>query len=168
MEATSAISERPCVWKVKSLNLDCRFGNKTLSSLALPIFDFGSSCSLSMENLADKPLINRLVRKSSDGGRALATSSCGIGSGSGFFLPLLNVFDVLIGGNAGVPESVEVRPNDSDASFAFFFVRKRFILTVLAQSAVVAYRSVESMERRIVSEKLSTKRLWASTLTGMI
>ena len=114
MDATSAISERPWDWKPKSLNLDCRFGNMTLSSLALPIFDFGSSCSRSIENLADKP-----------------------------FIPLLNVFDVLTGGTASGSVSDEARTNDSDDSFAFFFARKRFILNALTQSFVFPGKSAK-------------------------
>ena len=134
MDATSAISERPWDWKARSLNLDCRFGNNTLSSLALPIFDFGSSCSRSIENLADRPFINKLVRKSSDGGKAFARSSSGFGSGSGFFFPLPNVFDFFTGCIEGTSDSVEARTNDSEVSFAFFLFRKRFILTMLSRS----------------------------------
>lgn len=131
MEDTSAMSERPWDSKAKSLNLDCRFGNKTLSSLALPIFDFGSSCSRSIENLADRPLISRLVRKLSDDGNAFVrSSSIGLCSGSAIFFPLRNVFDVLPDGTGGASESVEARTNDSVVSFTFFFVRKRFIFTV--------------------------------------
>lgn len=123
---TSAISARPFDEKLKSLNLDCCLGNNTLSSLALPSFEFGSSCSRNMENLADKPFMRRLVRKSSDGGNAFARSSTGFASGCAFFF-LHNVFDDLTGGTARVSESVEARTNPSGASFAFFFVRKRFI-----------------------------------------
>lgn len=93
---TSAISARPFDEKLKSLNLDCCLGNNTLSSLALPSFEFGSSCSRNMENLADKPFMRRLVRKSSDGGNAFARSSTGFASGCAFFF-LHNVFDDLTG-----------------------------------------------------------------------
>ena len=128
IDETSAISESPCVEKPKSFNLDCRFGNRTLSSLAFPIFDFGSSCSRSMENRADSPLISKLVRKSSEDGNAVERSISGFGSGSGVFFPNLKVFDDLITGTDGASESVDALTTPSGTSFVFFFVRNRFIV----------------------------------------
>src|SRR5579862_3338092 len=60
--------------------LDDRLGARTLSSLALPIFVFGSSCSLNMLNLADIFGINKLVLKSSVEGSACARSKSGLDS----------------------------------------------------------------------------------------
>lgn len=112
-------------------SLDVRLGNRTLSSLAFPIFEWGSSCSLSMLNRADRLGINKLVRKSSDEGRTVVRSNCGLGSGW-FFLFLRNVLDENLG-RAGMSESVEVEGRRDGSVFAswkdFFLDRKRFILS---------------------------------------
>ena len=78
--SVSPISERPC--PLNRSRRDARFGKRTLSSLAFPIFDDGSSCSRSMLNLADKLGMRRLVRKSSEAGSAVAILISGLGSGA--------------------------------------------------------------------------------------
>ena len=78
-DETSAISERPL--SLKRLILDALFGIKTLSSLALPILELGSSCSRSMLKRADRLGIRRLVRKSSVDGKAVARLISFLGSG---------------------------------------------------------------------------------------
>ena len=61
-----------------------------------------------MENRADKPLMSKLVRKSSVDGSADARSICGSGGGSSLlFLPRLNVFAALMLGSDGPSESVD-------------------------------------------------------------
>ena len=81
-----------------------------------------------MENRADSPLISKLVRKSSEDGNAVERSISGFGSGSGVFFPNLKVFDDLITGTDGASESVDALTTPSGTSFAFFFVRNRFIV----------------------------------------
>jgi hypothetical protein len=120
MDSTSAISPSPAE-KPKSIILDCLLGNRTLSSLALPTFVLGSSCSRSIENLADKLVMRRLVRKSSVEGRAVARSISILGSSSGaFFFP-----NILKGLEDS--DSIEGR-GASSSSLAFFLFLNRFIM----------------------------------------
>jgi hypothetical protein len=93
MDSVSAMSVSG-LWANK-FRREARFGNKTLSSLALPTLVVGSSCSRSMLNLAESPGINRLVRKSLVSGRATDKSTCGFGSGAVFCLrfKLRDIFD---------------------------------------------------------------------------
>ena len=90
MESTSAISVKG-VW-LKRFSLDALFGNRTLSSFALPILVEGSSCSRSILNLADRFGMMRLVRKSFEEGKDVARLMIGLLSGIGFLF-LLNLFD---------------------------------------------------------------------------
>lgn len=100
-------------------NLDARFGNKTLSSLAFPIFELGSSCSRNMLNLADRLGISRLVRKSLSVGSAVDRSIFGGCSGSGFFLK--NCLENIGTGGAS---------DGSGPSPRFLRLRKRFMAAV--------------------------------------
>ena len=122
-ESTSAMSVR-LLWPKRS-SLEARFGKRTLSSLAFPILEFGSSCSLNMLNLADRFGIRRLVRKSSEGGKTAVISTSGFGSGWAFLFRL-NVFDENVG-KAGTSESVDGLRNACASWEGFFFDRKRFI-----------------------------------------
>ena len=135
MESTSAISESP--WRLKRSSLDARLGKSTLSSLAFPNIEVGSSCSLSMLNLADRFGISRLVRKSSCGGSAVARSISGSGfggSGAACFFRL-NVLDEKVG-IGGVSASCEGRRLPLSVSPRDFFLeRKRFMLS----AALVVY-----------------------------
>lgn len=123
IESTSAMSVKG-LW-LKRLSLDALLGNSTLSSLALPIFVDGSSCSRSMLNLAERFGIIRLVRKSFDDGSAIVRSMADLLSGIGFlFLPKL--FDP-----NDRPESGSKSECDDACccSFAFRRVRNLFILS---------------------------------------
>lgn len=50
------------LFRLDRVSCEARFGNRTLSSLALPIFEFGSFCSLNILNLADKVGLERPVK----------------------------------------------------------------------------------------------------------
>lgn len=113
MEATSAMSLRVFEVKPKSRRRDERLGCSTLSSDALPIFEFGSSCSLSMLNLVDRLGMIRDVRKSSDEGSTVVMSSWGFSSTT-TFLPFLHFFPDCGGDGGGSPP--------------FFLLRKRFMM----------------------------------------
>jgi hypothetical protein len=117
--------------KPKSANLDWRFVKRTLSSLALPILVLGSSCSLNMENRADKLFINKLVRKSSLVGRALDRSISFLTSSCCAFLPLRKK------DSEDCSESSLERPA-ARSSFARFFVLNRFILAIELCQTVTA------------------------------
>ncbi len=84
-ESLSVTSARPC--PLNRSRRDARFGKRTLSSLAFPILDDGSSCSRSILNLAERFGIKRLVRKSSEAGSAADMLNSGLGCGTTFFLP---------------------------------------------------------------------------------
>lgn len=103
------------LWPNK-LSREARLGNKTLSSLAFPSIESGSSCSFSMLNRADNLGIRRLVRKLSVGGSAADRSKSGLGSSTAFFFDdfRLNPGDVASCSSAG--------------SFAFLCLRNRFIM----------------------------------------
>ena len=81
----SVASERPR--PLKRSRREARLGKRTLSSLAFPILDDGSSCSRSILNLAERFGISRLVRKSSEAGSAADMLNSGLGCGATFFLP---------------------------------------------------------------------------------
>lgn len=110
-DETSAMSERPPAVKPNSCSRDCRFGCSTLSSLALPIFEAGSSCSRNMLKRVERPGMIKLVRKSSTLGRAKARSSSGLGGSCAFF-----PFFVFLGAAASSPPSL------------FFLVNQRFMM----------------------------------------
>ena len=133
MESTSAMSESP--WRLKRSSRDARLGKSTLSSLAFPSIEEGSSCSLSMLNLAERFGIRRLVRKSSCGGSAVARLISGLGgSGTACFFRL-NVLDERLG-IGGVSVSCEGRRLPFSVSPRDFFLeRKRFMLS----AALVVY-----------------------------
>lgn len=86
IEETSAMSERPVVLHPKSFRRDLLFGWSTLSSLALPILENGSSCSRSMLKRAERLGMIRLVRKSSPVGSSAGILISGFASGRGFLL----------------------------------------------------------------------------------
>lgn len=119
IDSTSAMSCSPAP-NPKSANLDCLFGNRTLSSLALPSFEFGSSCSRSIENRADRPVMRRLVRKSSVGGSADAKSSSFLASSCDLFLPNMR-------NGPDASDSIDSRAAATSSLF-FFLVRNRFIV----------------------------------------
>ena len=98
-------------------NLEARLGNNTLSSLALPSNESGSSCSFSMLNRADSFGISRLVRKSSVDGRAAERSKSGLDSCISFFL---DCFKPNVGDSPSGPPKV--------SPFTFLFLRNRFII----------------------------------------
>lgn len=125
--SASDTSERPC--PLKRSRRDALFGKSTLSSLAFPIFDSGSSCSRSILNLADRFGMSRLVRKSSVAGRAAAMSTSGLGCSAAFLFPP-HLIDANDGnGKAGGSESVEGLRLPWPPSGEFFRDRKRFIVT---------------------------------------
>lgn len=72
--------------KPKSTIRERLLGCKTLSSLAFPSSELGSSCSLSILNLADRFGMIKLVLKSSADGRASAMLNSGFCSGWRLFL----------------------------------------------------------------------------------
>ena len=121
IDETSAISERPPGTKPKSCRRDCRFGCKTLSSLAFPIFEFGLSCSLNMLNRAERLGIIKLVRKLSVEGRTAVRSISTFGSGCPFF----HFFAFFVSDVAR-----ELTDVSSGAFLSFFLVRKRFIVAL--------------------------------------
>lgn len=95
------------------LSREARLGNRTLSSLAFPINDNGSSCSFNILNRADNLGINRLVRKLSEEGSAAERSKLGAGSGLASFLD----FEMSVGESSTL-----------SGSLAFLFLRNRFIM----------------------------------------
>ena len=78
--------------KPKSPSRDFRLAARTLSSLAFPTSDNGSSWSLSMLKRVDRFDMIILVRKLSTVGSASDTSNSGSGSGSGSDFFLLHAF----------------------------------------------------------------------------
>lgn len=125
MDSSSAMSPSPLpLAKPKSASRDWRFGKRTLSSLALPSLELGSSCSRSIENLAESPFIRRLVRKSSFDGKAEAKSmSSFFVSGSEFFFPRRN-------NEKEDSDSRDGRTSATSSFGPFFLVLKRFIVEV--------------------------------------
>lgn len=123
IESTSAMSESPSI--LNKFSLEARFGKSTLSSFAFPIFEFGSSCSLSMLNLAERFGISRLVRKSSVDGKAMDifTWSCFGSMGAFLRLKVLDRKD----GAAAISASFDSLPSSSLPTGDCFFVRKRFM-----------------------------------------
>lgn len=121
-DETSAMSNRPVGLKPKSPKRDRLLGWSTLSSLAFPISEFGSSCSRSILNRVDRLGISRLVRKSSVEGNAIETSSCGRGAGSGFlFFFHLLVEDFFRAGEGGCDSALSASSFEIGPSVAFFF-----------------------------------------------
>ena len=96
IDSVSAISVRG-LW-LNKFSLEARLGNKTLSSLAFPSIEFGSSCSFNILKRADRPGMSRLVRKSLVAGSAAARLNSGFGSGMFLFflLRLRDIFEVLL------------------------------------------------------------------------
>jgi hypothetical protein len=128
-EDTSAISESPPGAKPNSWSRDCRLGESTLSSLAFPSFESGSSCSLSMLKRVDKPGMIKLVRKSSTLGSADPRSKSGVTSSCWPFFPFFVFFAT------GV---------SSPVALSFFLLRKPIIMTYY-----VLAMSIEIQESRI-------------------
>ena len=126
IDETSAIS--PSASNPNKFNRDARFGNSTLSSFALPILLYGSSCSRNMLNRAERFVMRRLVRKLSTEGRAVARLIGFGGSGTGFLLRrnVLPLVEVGIGGAS----SVEGLRAPSPRSVDFVLDLKRFIFAV--------------------------------------
>ncbi len=111
--------------KPYSTSRERRLGSKTLSSLALPSIDIGSSCSLSMLKRAERLGMIRLVRKLSDVGRTNESSGRGAAWGCCFFH--LQPFFVFVLIKAGEGMLADGRPIGRASSLALFLVRKRFI-----------------------------------------
>ena len=146
MDETSAISESLAgESNPNSASLEDRFGKRTLSSLAFPIFEFGSSCSRNMLNLAERLGMIRLVRKSSDDGSAELRSNSTLG-GDGFFLPRKNDF----------PDSGIDADSDS-TSLAFLLVLNRFILSRIFRTGLMKQKAVFDC---IVDQRPSQRYPW--------
>ena len=160
IEETSAISPRLLgAPKPKSVIRDRRLGWSTLSSLALPSIELGSSCSRNMLKRADKLGMSRLVRKSSDAGSAAAIFSSGFGS-TGFLLRIhLLVPDFFSPGERGAAgggaekacsaSSFVARP-----SGAAFFLRNRFIVALHKLATIVLRRRGDAVSFAMVCWRL--------------
>jgi hypothetical protein len=110
---TSAMSESPPGAKPNSWSRDERFGARTLSSLALPILELGSSCSLSILKRVDRPGMIRLVLKSFVLGSAEPRSNTGWTSSCWTFFPFFVFF---------------VMEASSSATLSFFLLKTPIVL----------------------------------------
>lgn len=120
------------------LRRETLLGKSTLSSLALPTFVFGSSCSRSMLKRADRPGISRLVRKSSVLGKAVARSNSSFGSTT-FFCFRFRLRDSLEGGGS----SDNLTETTKGSSFAFVLFLKTFMLAGKERISTAKERSCE-------------------------
>src|SRR5271163_4189877 len=121
IDSTSEMSVRGLC--LKRFSREALLGNSTLSSLAFPIFVFGSFCSRSMLNLADRPGRIRLVRKSLRSGKASSRLNSGSGSGA-FFCLRFRLRESLDGLFC---TSVRVDPSACEGSLPFRRVKKEVI-----------------------------------------
>jgi len=169
-DETSAISESPVGWQPKSPRRERLLGCNTLSSLAFPRSELGSSCSRSILNRVDRLGISKLVRKSSVDGSAMDTSSSGRGAGSGFlffFHLLAPDFFGAGDGRGGCESALSASSFETGPSMAFFF--KSLFIVVLKKSAellelyVCVHHAAPSMEgSQQCAKVLLTKRVWLS------